>query len=142
MNQDENLKLEYEALMRDRGFRGEVSDDPENRRHARLAFKTGTTIAVQLEPVSCQIINISVGGLSFYSDIPLPGGESITINLNDELSLYLRVDSCHMEEIEPVLMVTNHKYIVGARFIDEMDGYRVMSEVLRTHGHSLFALRS
>ena len=142
MNQDANLKLEYEALMKDRGFHGEVSGDPENRRHARLAFKTGTTIAVQLEPVSCQIINISVGGLSFYSDIPLPDGESITINLNDELSLYLRVDSCHMEEIEPILMVTNHKYIVGAKFFNEMDGYRVMSEVLRTHGHSLFALRS
>ena len=142
MNQAADWKSEYETLMKDRGFHEEHAEDEKNRRHARLAFKTGTTIAVQMEPVACQIINISVGGLSFYSDIPLPGGQSITINLNDELSLYLRVDSCHMEEIEPVLMVTTHKYIVGARFIDEDDGYRVMSEVLKSHGNSLFELSS
>lgn len=140
MDQESNWKIEYQSLMENHGFAGYVSDDPENRKHARLAFKTGTTIAVQLEPVSCQIINISVGGLSFYSDIPLPDDQFITINLNDELSLNLRVDSCHMEEIQPVMMVTMHKYIVGARFFHEMDGYRIMSEVLRSHGESLFAL--
>lgn len=142
MNEAANWKSEYEALMRDLGFLGEDAEDAENRQHGRLAFKTGTTIAVQMEPVACQIINISVGGLSFYSDIPLPGGQSITINLNDELSLYLRVDSCHTEEVEPVMMVSTHKYIVGAKFIDEVDGYRVMSEVLKSHGHSLFAIHS
>lgn len=140
MDQESNWKIEYQSLMENHGFAGYVSDDPENRKHARLAFKTGTTIAVQLEPVACQIINISVGGLSFYSDIPLPDDQFITINLNDELSLNLRVDSCHMEEIQPVMMVTMHKYIVGARFFHEMDGYRIMSEVLRSHGESLFAL--
>ena len=142
MSQGSDWKTEYQNLMQDLGFAGNALENAENRRHARLAFKTGTTIAVELEPVACQIINISVGGISFYSDIPLPDGHSITINLNDELSLYLRVDSCHMEEIQPVLMVTMHKYIVGAKFMDESDGYRIMSEVLRTHGSSLFALTS
>jgi hypothetical protein len=140
MNNPADWKSTYESLMKNRGFHEQFDSDGENRKHARLAFKTGTTIAVQMEPVACQIINISVGGISFYSDIPLPSGQSITINLNNELSLFLRVDSCHMEELEPILMVSTHKYVVGAMFLTEEDGYRVMAEVLKSHGASLFEL--
>lgn len=140
MNRPADWKSTYESLMKTRGFHEQFHGDGENRKHARLAFKTGTMIAVQMEPVACQIINISVGGISFYSDIPLPNDQTITINLNNELSLYLRVDSCHMEEQEPIMMVSTHKYVVGAMFLTEEDGYRVMAEVLKSHGQSLFEL--
>lgn len=133
-------KSEYISLMKNRGFHKHEDHDEEHRKHARLAFKTGTTISVHFEPVFCQIVNISVGGISFYSDIPLPSGQTINIIVGENLSLHLSVDSCHIEELEPVLMVTNHRYLVGAQFINEEDGYRVMSEVLKSHGESLFEL--
>jgi hypothetical protein len=135
-----NWKADYEAQMSKRGFSSHKIGQGESRQHPRLAFRTGTTISVQTEPIHCQIVNISVGGISFYSDVQLPEGQAITITLEGGLSLTLRVDSFHVEELPPVLMVTSHKYLIGARFLNEQDGYRVVAEVLRNQGQALFAL--
>ncbi|MCZ6728257.1 MAG: PilZ domain-containing protein [SAR324 cluster bacterium] len=140
MTTSTDWKSEYESLMKSCGFRDPGFLESKNRKHSRLAFKTGTTVSIHMEPEFCQIVNISVGGISFYSDISLPSGHTISITLGESLSLNLRVDSCHIEELEPVLMVTSHRYLVGAEFISESDGYRVMSEVLKSNSESLFEL--
>ena len=95
-------------------------------------------MGVSNSPSICPIINLSVGGLSFYSDFPIPEGHTVKITLSDAVTMVLRVDSCHMEPVEPVLMITEHKFVIGAKFRDEDEGFRVMAEVLKNHGDRLF----
>ncbi len=131
---------DYRALMKSHGFSHREIGEGENRQHPRLGFRSGTTITIQTAPIPCQVVNISVGGISFYADVKLPDGHAITITFQDGFSLTLQVDSFHVEEIPPVLMVTSHNFLIGARFLNEEDGYRVMAEVLRNQGEAVFQL--
>lgn len=134
-------KTDYEKQMQQCGFASHLPGKADNRRHPRLAFRTGgTTIAVETDATPCQIVNISVGGISFYSDVQFPEGQPVTITLEGGITQTLQVDSFHVEELPPVMLVTPHKYIIGARFLSEADGYRMMAEVLRNEGDSLFEL--
>jgi len=133
-------KGDYEKLMKQCGFTVQIGGKADNRRHPRLAFRTGTSISVETDATPCQIVNISVGGISFYADVQFPDGQPVTISLEGGLTQTLQVDSFHVEELPPVMLVTPHKYIIGARFLSEEDGYRMMAEVLRKEGDSLFEL--
>lgn len=133
-------RAEYLAEMKRKGFSGGKAGEDENRSHPRLGFRTGASMTIQAAPIPCQIVNVSVGGISFYSNVRLPEGQAVTITMENGFSLTLRVDSYHVEEVPPVLMVTSHKFLIGARFLSEEDGYRVVTEVLRNQGEAVFEL--
>ncbi len=100
----------------------------DKRKHARLLVPDEIDLVIEIGAESYEVIDISPGGISFFSDRPSLGGEEVTISYDNSFKLssdvvYCSVDSADVPEYE-------EGYRVGARFMEENEGYRIMVMVL------------
>ena len=135
-SQYENIKSELESLTPDSDVLGELDNleaqtAPEgigNRRaEPRYQFKDqrdrGVNIFAHIGPRAFEIVNISVGGLAFYSDTSFDSGTNLLLSALGMVALDVDVVSCEMEETNSDFM--EYRYLVRAKFSERVNGYLV-----------------
>jgi len=95
----------------------------ERRMDPRYTFKEGAEIYAHLGPRAFRILNISVGGVAFYSDVYFEPGTRILLSALGMIALDVEVLSCDMEEIDADLM--EYQYRVRCSFGPRVNGYQV-----------------
>lgn len=95
----------------------------ERRTEPRYAFEGESKIYAHLGPKAFPILNISIGGLAFYSDFYFDPGTKLLMSALGMIALDVEVLSCEMEEVDAVMM--EYKYRVRAKFGPRVNGYQV-----------------
>lgn len=97
----------------------------EKRVEPRYAFDQvpGASIFVHLGPKAFEILNFSVGGVAFFSDIYFPEGTNLLLSALGMIALDVDVLSCEIEETNSGLM--EFKYRVRGKFSSRVNGYQV-----------------
>jgi len=95
----------------------------DRRAEPRYSFKEGARVFAHLGPKAFQIINISIGGVAFYSDIYFEGGTKLLLSALGMIALDVECLSCEMEEVDEGLM--EYRYRVRAKFGPRVNGYQV-----------------
>ena len=131
--QEPDWKVEYEQLVQfleqtGTNAPGKGPQDPdlmsqERRGEPRYAFKEGAQVFAHLGPKAFQIINISIGGVAFYSDIYFEGGTKLLLSALGMIALDVEILSCEMEEVNEGLM--EYRYRVRSKFGPRVNGYQV-----------------
>ena len=127
------LQHDYEALLADARRRGDVNDAPgasELRRHPRISL-IARPILVH-EPTRYQILDMSAGGMAFYSESPFEIDKVVSISLEGLLTIEARVLDCEMVETDAAFLEV--KYRVHCRFEDERYGMRFLVLALQAEG--------
>jgi len=130
----QNLKNELAQLTPDKDALGEldsisglqtVPNGHEKRAEPRYQFKKETQVSIfaHIGPKAFQILNISVGGVAFYSDVFFEPGTSLLLSALGMVALDVEVLSCELEETNPDFMEFN--YLVRAKFSERVNGYLV-----------------
>jgi len=124
-------KAEYESLVQLLRTSGAPPQDPgksnlmsqDRRAEPRYSFKDGAQVFAHLGPKAFQIINISIGGVAFYSDIYFENGTKLLLSALGMIALDVEILSCEMEEVHEGLM--EYRYRVRAKFGPRVNGYQV-----------------
>lgn len=125
-------KAEYEALVQflraqgagpGQGNRDSHAMAQDRRAEPRYAFKEGAQVFAHLGPKAFQIVNISIGGVAFYSDIYFESGTKLLLSALGMIALDVEVLSCEMEEVDESMM--EYRYRVRAKFGPRVNGYQV-----------------
>jgi len=95
----------------------------ERRSEPRYPFMAGSNIFAHMGPRAFPILNISIGGLAFHSDILFEQGQKLLMSALGMIALEVEVLSCDMEETDANLM--EFRYRVRARFSPHVNGYQV-----------------
>ena len=135
-NQYENIRSELENLTPDSDVLGELenleahpvpSDIEERRAEPRYKFKKqqdqGVNIYAHIGPKAFEIVNISIGGLAFYSDTGFEPHTNLLMSALGMVALDVDVVSCEMEETDADFM--EYRYLVRARFSERVNGHLV-----------------
>lgn len=135
-SQYENIKSELESLTPDSDVLGELGNleaaeahggDAERREEPRYHFKNqenrNVNIYAHIGPKAFEIVNISVGGLAFYSDTSFENGTNLLLSALGMVALDVDVVSCEMEETDSDFM--EYRYLVRAKFSERVNGYLV-----------------
>lgn len=129
-------EADYEALIQDAMEKGDIDSRPqtvEKRKHPRIRM-----LSRQLqvhEPQRFQILDISIGGMSFYSVTPFEVGKVLTVSLEGLLTIEARVLACGMEETDPMFLEVRYK--VHCHFEDERYGMRLMVLAMQSEDSSV-----
>jgi len=95
----------------------------ERRREPRYRFMPESKIYAHMGPRAFPILNISIGGLAYHSDLFFEPGTKLLMSALGMIALDVEVLSCDMEETDADLMEC--KYRVRARFGPHVNGYQV-----------------
>ena len=126
-------KDDYEAILDDARRRGDISEPPgaaEKRKFPRINL-ISRPILVH-EPTRYQILDMSAGGMSFYSESSFEMEKVVSISLEGLLTIEARVLGCEMVETDPDFLEV--KYRVHCRFEDERYGMRFLVLALQSEG--------
>ena len=107
----------------------------EKRAHSRLVIPHEIELAVQIASEEYKVIDISPGGISFTSDHPFSGGDEVSIVYGTKFKLASDIVYCRVEKVES--SGEEDRYRVGARFLKEGEGYRIMVMVLEFYSTQL-----
>jgi len=95
----------------------------ERRAEPRYPFMAESKIYAHMGPRAFPILNISIGGLAFHSDIFFEPGTKVLMSALGMIALDVEILSCDMEETNEELMEC--KYRVRAKFGSHVNGYQV-----------------
>lgn len=118
-------KDDYEDLLREGLARGEVelrSDSDEKRDQPRFRLKS-QHVFIKVEP-RFDVVDVSISGISVYSDFPFKIGQTVNITLGKAMSVEATVVECPLELANPDLLET--KYRVRCQFEDETVGMQFL----------------
>ena len=132
----EDIKAELENLTPDSDVLGELENleaakapagMEDRRREPRYQFKVDkndkVSIYAHMGPRAFEILNISVGGLAFYSDVQFEPDTNLLLSALGMVALDVDVVSCEMEETDSDFM--EYRYLVRAKFSARVNGYLV-----------------
>lgn len=121
----------YEEALRSFGF--VAADSPANnqREHLRFQFLKEKRVWAHANFLSFPIKNISVGGLSFYSEMQITLDIELPLSIEKSFSISGRVLYCGMEMVDTMLLEC--KYRVGVQFLSDEDGYKTMVLLFNTY---------
>lgn len=110
-------------------------EDHDKRKHPRVLVPPEIDLYIEIGDESLRVLDISPGGISFLSKNPLSGISEVNIiydklfKINSEI-IYRRV--------EPTVdFGEGENYRIGARFLKEDEGFRIMVMVLQYYGSKL-----
>lgn len=95
----------------------------ERRAEPRYNFMPESKIYAHMGPRAFPILNISIGGLAFHSDIYFEPGTKLLMSALGMIALDVEVLSCDMEETDADLLEC--RYRVRAKFGSHVNGYQV-----------------
>jgi len=98
----------------------------ERRSEPRYSFMDspkGAKIYAHMGPRAFPILNISIGGIAFHSDIAFEEGTKVLMSALGMIALEVEVLDCEMVEVDADMM--EYKYLVRAQFGSMVNGYQV-----------------
>ena len=95
----------------------------DRRVDPRYNFMPESKIYAHMGPRAFPILNISIGGLAFHSDIYFEPGTKLLMSALGMIALDVEVLSCDMEETDADLLEC--RYRVRAKFGSHVNGYQV-----------------
>lgn len=107
----------------------------EKREHSRLIVPLEIELSVQIASEEYPVVDISPGGISFASNHPFSGGDEVSIVYGTKFKLASDIVYCRVEQIDS--SGEEESFRVGARFLKEDEGYRVMVMVLEFYSMQL-----
>ncbi len=84
---------------------------------------TESKIYANIGPQAFPILNISISGISFYSEVNFKTGTKLVMSAMGMIALEVEVVSSEIEETDSSLM--EYKYRVRAKFGPHVNGYQV-----------------
>lgn len=114
------------------------TEDHDKRKHPRVLVPLEIDLNIEIGDESFRVLDISPGGISLVSNNPLAGRSEINIiydklfKISSEI-IYSRVDPT--EDFGE-----GEHYRIGARFLKEDEGFRIMVMVLQYYGSKLFKI--
>ena len=96
---------------------------PERRTEPRYSFMPESKIYAHMGPRAFPILNISIGGVAFHSEVYFEPGTKLLMSALGMIALDVEVLSCDMEETNADLM--EYQYRVRAKFSSHVNGYQV-----------------
>lgn len=121
----ENLEAEYEKLVREElGKPDSMSKLPDDERRFHPRFKLHAESVWIKVDTSFRVIDMSLQGLSMYSDRPFEAGHQLKVMVGKAFLVETEVIDCEMLETDPELMET--QYRVSCRFLDESVGKQLL----------------
>lgn len=127
-----NWKALYAELAKSLDF---TFHQHEKRTHSRLVVPAEIELSVQIASEEYQVVDISPGGISFLSNHPFSGGDEVSIVYGTKFKLASDIVYCRAEKVES--RGEEDMYRVGARFLKEDEGYRIMVMVLEFYSSQL-----
>ena len=121
---DSPWREHYEDALRSFGFLSADTPGNNQREHLRFQFLKDKRVWAHANFLSFPIRDISVGGISFYSDLQIPLDLELPLSIEKSFSISGRVMYCGMEEMDSMFLEC--KYRVGVQFLSEEDGYKTM----------------
>ena len=125
---DEELDLQYKKILREARERGEVMggyDGPDRRRYPRIRVVPGH-LPVEIDPWVFAI-DVSISGVSFYSDQEVEAGKTIEIDLVDMTPVVAKVLDCQMEKSDSPFLPS--RYRLRCEFEDEEKGKELLVKI-------------
>lgn len=92
-------------------------------------------IYAQMGPKAFPILNISISGIAFHSEMYIEPGTKLLMSAMGMIALEVEVLSSDMEETDAGLM--EFKYRIRAKFGPHVNGYQVYVLSREMHMHSL-----
>ena len=122
------LDQEYERVLEDGRESGDLleqSEDADRRRHPRIRVNPNN-LPVEIDPWVFAI-DISISGMAFYSDDPVPPGNLVTIKLADDIQAEAKVVG--VQEEPPIGPEQSSRYRLQCEFTDEEQGKRLLVRI-------------
>ena len=118
-------KFEYEKRLKQDSMDGlvEIPKPDDRRQDPRLMLRRGKNIWIQTGKVPVPILNISKGGVAFYSEDQYFPGDHINLSVANTLTIKAVVLECEIEETDPIFMEC--RYHVRAKFTDLENGFKI-----------------
>ena len=114
----------YEDALRSFGFVTTDTPEKSQREHLRFLFLKDKRVWAHSDFLSFPIKNISVGGLSFFSDLQITLNMELPLSIEKSFSISGRVMYCGMEQVDSVFLECTYR--VGVQFLSDEDGYKTM----------------
>lgn len=98
----------------------------EKRAEPRYSFmkdSKASTIYAHMGPRAFPILNISIGGIAFHSEVGFEKGTKLLMSALGMIALEVEVLECDMVEVDSDLM--EFRYLVRAKFGPMVNGYQV-----------------
>jgi hypothetical protein len=124
-----NSRDEYESLMNRLGYGLEDLAGQQQRGYPRLRFDSPEkTILIQIGGYDCVLVDISLGGLSFYAPRDLGVDSELALNFDGRFDVKGRVMRVVVDE--SLSTDTKRFFFHAALFQDEIESYRCTLLVL------------
>ena len=107
----------------------------DKRKHPRLIIPEKVELSVHIEDNNHRVVDISPGGISFLSHMPLSGGREVSIVYDNTFEILSNIVYCRVEELEPP--EGGESFRIGAEFVADNDGFRIMVLVLEFYSARL-----
>lgn len=107
----------------------------DKRKFPRLIMPEGVELSVQIQGNNHRVVDISPGGISFISHMPYSGGREVSIVYSDTFEISSDIVYCRAEKLEP--SEGEESYRIGANFVVEDEGFRIMVLVLEFYSARL-----
>ena len=121
----EYWRAEYEHCceqLEQTDFRQTETRKQDRRANPRLTFPPGAKVFVHHGATAYPIINISVGGIAFYSISSFTPGENLVLSAKGIFALEVEVIECTMKERDPIFM--DFHYLVRGKFGKNVNGFQ------------------
>lgn len=127
-----NWKNSYFELIR---FLALKTEDHEKRKHPRVLVPPGIELFIEIEGESLRVLDISPGGISLVSKNPRTGSSEVSIIYDQLFKISSEIVYSRADPTED--FGEGENYRIGARFLKEDEGFRIMVMVLQYYGNKL-----
>ncbi len=110
-------------------------EEHEKRKYPRILLPPGIELFVEIGKERYKVLDIPPGGISLVSQNPLSGSSEVNIVYDDTFKLISKIV---YSRVDPTMGANAEGgYRVGAKFLEEDEGYRIMVMVLQYYGSRL-----
>jgi len=111
------------------------TEDHDKRKHPRILVPPGIELSIEIEGESLRVLDISPGGISLVSKRPLSGSSEVNIIYDKLFKISSEIVYSRVEPTEN--FSEGEVFRIGARFLKEDEGFRILVMVLQYYGSKL-----
>ena len=127
-----NWRESYLKLMESLSLK---TEDHDKRKHSRVLLPHEIDLFIEIENGSYKVLDISPGGICFISQYSLSGQSEVNIVYD---KIFKLISEIIYSQVYPTINTGESKgYRIGAKFLREDEGYRIMVMVLQFYGNRL-----
>ena len=121
-----NWREDYLKLMESLALK---TEDKDKRKHPRVLLPPEIELFIEIGNESYKVLDISPGGICLVSQYTLSGRSEVNIVYDKEFKLNSEIIYSH---VDATINIGEYEgYRIGAKFLREDEGYRIMVMVLQ-----------